>query len=319
MADLKLDDEIAEVTGLGNTAVGWATKVQNLLNAALKSNLNPFGTAATKDVADISGGSSEQGKIPVLDSDGRVPDIFINLPEGKIDTSNIPDRTLPAVKLVRGTLTGDEFAPKTLGHRKINASGVDSNGDPFPGRVVLGFSGGRFSFLVSQDYSIGDIKTLAYQPSPLPNGWLPCDGRSLSRIKYANLFTLLSTSYGNVDGDHFNLPDLRGRVVVNKGTTDAFSSIGKTGGNETHTLTEDEIPRHGHLVARNTTLAGAVSDDPLGDNYLAYRFARVNNTAYYLKGQSAVPNIGKTSDTGGDTAHTNLQPYIVQEYRIFAG
>ena len=87
MADLKLDDKIDEVTGLGNTATGWATKVQNLLNSALKSNLNPFGTAATKDIADVAGGSSEQGKIPVLDADGKVPDVFINIPEGEIDTA----------------------------------------------------------------------------------------------------------------------------------------------------------------------------------------------------------------------------------------
>ena len=318
MADLKVDDEIAEVTGLGNTATGWATKVQNLLNAALKSNLNPFGTAATKDVADVEGGSSEQGKIPVLDADGKVPDVFINLPEGEIDTSNIPDRTLPGIKLARGTLEGPEFGDGSLGHRKIVASGVDSNGDPFPGRVVLGFSGGRFGFLTSQDYSIGDVKILAYQPSPLPNGWLPCDGRSLSRTTYAKLFGVLSTTYGNVDGDTFNLPDLRGRVVAGKGTTDSFSSIGKIGGVETHTLTKDEIPAHEHFITKNATV-DRDSQKLLASNYMAFEYDTSFNSAYSLKGQAAVADIGKTSETGDDAAHTNLQPYIVMYHIIYTG
>ena len=319
MADLKLDDEIAEVTGLGNTAVGWATKVQNLLNAALKSNLNPFGTAATKDVADISGGSSEQGKIPVLDSDGRVPDIFINLPEGKIDTSNIPDRTLPGVKLARGTLAGPEFGDGSLGHRKIVASGVDQNGDPFPGRFVLGFSGGRFSFLPSNDYNIGDIKTLTYQPSPLPSGWFPCDGRSLSRTTYADLFSVLSTIYGNVDNDHFNLPDLRGRVVVGKGTSDAFSSIGKIGGTETHTLTTDEMPSHDHLAVANENLTSWIA--VTSTNYVARGFDPMTSSlaGYDLGGTAMEASRGLTTETGGDAAHTNLQPYIVMYHIIYTG
>ena len=327
MTDLKLDDEIAEVTGLGNTATGWATKVQNLLNAALKSNLNPFGTAATKDIADISGGSSEQDKIPILDSDGKVPDIFINLPSGEIDTSNIPDRTLPAVKLVRGTLTGDEFENKSLGHRKIVASGVDENGDPFPGRFVLGYSGGRFSFLVSQDYSIGDMKTLAYQPSPLPSGWLPCEGQSLSRTKYANLFAILATTYGNVDNDTFNLPDLRNRVVVGKGASDAFSAIGKTGGAETHKMIESEMPNHRHFLAADETSSGGTVLS--ATNYIAKEYdgsaSSSRTSAYLLRG--AVPGagilgepaFGLSSDTGGDAAHTNLQPYIVMYHLIYTG
>ena len=333
MADLKLDDEIAEVTGLGNVATGWATKVQNLLNAALKSNLNPFGTAATKDVAAISGGSSEQGKIPVLDVDGKVPDIFINIPSGEIDTSNIPDRTLPAIKLQRGTLTGPEFADDSLGHRKIVASGVDSNGDPFPGRFVLGYSGGRFSFLKSDGYAIGDLKTLAYQPSPLPNGWLPCDGRSLERTKYSDLFSAISTTYGNVDNDTFNLPDLRGRTIASKGTSESFNSIGKTGGTEMHILTNNEMPSHTHFLIADvnlTTATSATADEVDSSNHIAESwFVDPNNnptlyyeeSSYHLAGglPNGEPTLGLSSEIGGDAAHTNLQPYIVMYHIIYTG
>jgi microcystin-dependent protein len=42
-------------------------------------------------------------------------------------------------------------------------------------------------------------------------GWLPCDGRPLERRQYAALENLLDERFGG-DENHFNLPDLRGRV-----------------------------------------------------------------------------------------------------------
>lgn len=45
------------------------------------------------------------------------------------------------------------------------------------------------------------------------NGWLKCDGRSLNRVTYAKLFSVVGTSFGNDDGVTFKLPDCRGRVL----------------------------------------------------------------------------------------------------------
>ena len=47
-----------------------------------------------------------------------------------------------------------------------------------------------------------------------PAGWLVCDGRSLLRSDFLPLFGVLGSYYGAVDGAHFSLPDLRGRVVA---------------------------------------------------------------------------------------------------------
>jgi microcystin-dependent protein len=44
-------------------------------------------------------------------------------------------------------------------------------------------------------------------------GWLPCDGRRLERIRYRALEALLKDRFGS-DETHFNLPDLRGRVIA---------------------------------------------------------------------------------------------------------
>jgi hypothetical protein len=46
----------------------------------------------------------------------------------------------------------------------------------------------------------------------VPEGWLPCDGRVLTRAMYSGLFDAIGTAHGG-DGTRFNLPDLRGRFL----------------------------------------------------------------------------------------------------------
>ena len=47
-----------------------------------------------------------------------------------------------------------------------------------------------------------------------PQGWLPCDGRAVSRADYADLFAAVGVAFGDGDGaTTFNLPDLRGEFV----------------------------------------------------------------------------------------------------------
>ena len=49
-----------------------------------------------------------------------------------------------------------------------------------------------------------------------PSGWLFCDGSVVSQTTYADLFTVIGSSY-NTSGEgsgNFRLPDLRGRVAI---------------------------------------------------------------------------------------------------------
>lgn len=61
---------------------------------------------------------------------------------------------------------------------------------------------------------ISEIKMLAYPSIPtLPQDVeiVPCDGRTLSRTAYSELFSLIGTAFGNGDGSTtFNIPDYRG-------------------------------------------------------------------------------------------------------------
>ena len=64
---------------------------------------------------------------------------------------------------------------------------------------------------------IGTIKAIGH--STVPYGFLACDGSAVSRTTYVNLFGFLSTTWGVGDGSTtFNVPDLRGRVLVGSGT-----------------------------------------------------------------------------------------------------
>jgi microcystin-dependent protein len=55
----------------------------------------------------------------------------------------------------------------------------------------------------------GTVRMMAN--SIAPPGWILCNGQSLARSTYTNLFNSIGTLYGSVDGAHFNLPTLGGR------------------------------------------------------------------------------------------------------------
>ena len=65
--------------------------------------------------------------------------------------------------------------------------------------------------LAQQFWAPGDIKgTLG----AVPVGWIPADGRALSRTTYAALFAAIGTTYGSGNGSTtFNVPDLRGEFL----------------------------------------------------------------------------------------------------------
>lgn len=82
--------------------------------------------------------------------------------------------------------------------------------------------------------------------------WTLCDGRSIDRTVYSELFAVIGTTFGSEDGNSFNLPDFRGRVMGFAGQGLSPQSLtdrafGEAIGSETHTITEAEIPPHAHV------------------------------------------------------------------------
>ena len=68
----------------------------------------------------------------------------------------------------------------------------------------------------TQTFNVGvPTGAIAYfAHTTVPYGWLKANGAAVSRTIYANLFTLIGTTYGAGDGrTTFNLPDLRGEFI----------------------------------------------------------------------------------------------------------
>nr|DAT01308.1 MAG TPA: Baseplate structural protein [Caudoviricetes sp.] len=80
----------------------------------------------------------------------------------------------------------------------------------------------------------------AFAGSAAPTGWLLCDGKEYDRRTYPELARV----FGN--GFRFRVPDLRGRFVL--GASSAHPA-GEQGGEEKHTMTTAEMPRHQHEIA----------------------------------------------------------------------
>lgn len=161
----------------------------------------------------------------------------------------------------------------------------------------------------SNDYGslpIGSI--IPYSGETAPEGYSICDGKELNRETYKELFSIIGTTFGNGDGSStFNLPDLKGRVSVGVDNSDTdFNTLGKVGGEKTHTLTISEMPSHTHK--------------PSTSQYGQFT-VHSTSTAYGtpdLAGGSQAYNayVNETQPTGGSQAHNNLQPYIVLNYII---
>ena len=84
-----------------------------------------------------------------------------------------------------------------------------------------------------------------------------------------------------------------GRVPVGIDTSqEEFSTVEKTGGEKTHTLTINEMPSHKHT-----------------QNYVGVKWYQHGTSGNYDVSSALEPYRG-TDKTGGDKPHNNLQPYI---------
>ena len=86
-------------------------------------------------------------------------------------------------------------------------------------------------------------------------------------------------------------------------------TLGEKGGEDAHTLTQQEMPTHTHLVAASSAASG-------GNNLPVGRFLGGAADAYASPGSLTPLRAGTITNAGGSQAHTNDQPFLVLSFCI---
>lgn len=149
-----------------------------------------------------------------------------------------------------------------------------------------------------------------------PKGWAWCDGQILPLSQNTALFSLLGTTYGGNGKSNFALPDLQGRAPMHPGQGPGLSlhDLGETGGAETVSLLQSEIPSHNHsLGAQNVPLGGSAS--PAGNT-----LNRPASGNLFAPGSPPPPLVAMSDQAlapaGADQPHNNMQPYLTFYFNI---
>jgi microcystin-dependent protein len=147
-----------------------------------------------------------------------------------------------------------------------------------------------------------------------PKGWAFCDGQLMPLSQNTALFSLLGTTYGGDGKSNFALPNLQGNAPMFWGQGPGLSlrDIGETGGSETVSLLESEIPAHAHTVRAAT--------DPADLNAPSPSRSLTRSTSGFAY-QSSASGLGAMSPSalapaGGDQPHNNMMPYLTLNFCI---
>lgn len=142
-------------------------------------------------------------------------------------------------------------------------------------------------------------------------GWMICDGRSLSTSTHNLLFQVIGHQFGG-SGASFNLPNPAGGVVgvVGQRTGTTLHGPGQDVGEETHNLTIAEMPAHTHSITDPGHSHSYVNqtNNQGTDNAFSTEVAADNVDVSQTTGTSTT---GITANlTGGDQPHNNIQPTL---------
>jgi microcystin-dependent protein len=178
--------------------------------------------------------------------------------------------------------------------------------------------------------NVGDIKI--WTTSNVPLGFLLCDGSSVSRTTYANLFSVIGTSYGSVDANTFNLPDFRDRMPVGAGNLYGTNATGgyrdKVNIDHSHTWgasSSIESNDHTHSISTDGDHNHVPS---LGGYFMVETFTTYPPDDAYLDGSDnswysealagQLTNNGSHTHTLGnnDTNHTHAFSGYVDSYGV---
>lgn len=165
----------------------------------------------------------------------------------------------------------------------------------------------RIGKLHMADPYLGEIRPTSFAFAP--KGWALCNGQLLPINQNQALFSLLGTTYGGDGRVNFALPDLRGRAPMHVSPAHV---LGERGGEEVHTLTVAEMPRHDHDF--NASGSAASNPSPMGCTPAT---ATTGSPRIYAAAGAMTPLSPQAiSPAGGSQPHENRQPSLALNFII---
>jgi len=168
---------------------------------------------------------------------------------------------------------------------------------------------------------IGEIRAFPYNFTP--EGWLLCDGSQANVATYQALFAVIGGIYGNTDGrTYFTLPNLQGQVPMGANSTNLQKLIGKKGGNETATITSNNMPNHIHTAyadKKEGTQQSLATQTPGPTVFLSNMIGSTATATpivftyvdYTPQTTNVVPNTALIGVSAGNgQPHDNMMPYL---------
>ena len=160
---------------------------------------------------------------------------------------------------------------------------------------------------------VGAIKP--WGKATAPAGYVLCDGAAISRTDYADLFAVISTTYGAGNGSTtFNVPDLQGKMP--QGYDGSTYALAGTGGANTVTvaLTNNQAATSTVTNTQSVTVTGSIDNTSLttaqhaahGHSLTKSNSNQPNRSPTPVTGQTSGPvGSGNTDDAGSGTGHNH--------------
>ena len=250
-----------------------ATDIYAYGNAIVEGELTVNSTAVFSSDVTINGDLLTEGELTVNGNAVFSSDVTINgdlLTEGELTVNS--NAVFSSDVTIHGDLSVDLTVTATT-IKQYNPAGEPTSYNLIPAGVIFPCA-----------------------MSTAPSGYLLCNGQSVSRTTYSELFSAISTTYGVGDGSTtFGLPDLRGKMAI--GVSGSYT-LGASGGSATTTLSTSNLPsftysgttvadgNHDHGGTLTTTTNGShthtINDS--GHNH-TYNLARDDNNGSNIPGQ----------------------------------
>ena len=162
---------------------------------------------------------------------------------------------------------------------------------------------------------IAEIKMFGGNFAPV--GWAFCNGQLLSISQNTALFSLLGTTYGGNGVTTFGLPNLQGRAPLHFGNGAGLTprQLGESGGTETVTLSQTQMPTHSHSLGASSKNGDAST--PSGNvNAVYVDPGTLSPVNIYGTAIDTAMNSSAVGNAGGSLPHNNMQPYLCVNFII---